>query len=131
MSVTFTPSNPDGRALLDCTCDDLSCVACTSSLNLANGNAADLLRWLGLPATSELYGEITASDLAARCRRRLWPETRNEDPEIPGAIHKAPGVATVITSERPALYLRTRTERLLAMADEAQAACPGAVITWS
>ena len=42
------------------------------AMNLSNRNAADLLAWLGL-ATDDLYGQMPARELAARCRRRLWP----------------------------------------------------------
>ena len=51
-------------------------------LNACNANAYDLLRWLGLPSL-ELHGSAAASEVAARCRRRLWDEPRNHDPELP------------------------------------------------
>lgn len=132
MSVTFSPSNQDGSPMARCDCDDMTCVACTSSLNVANDNAIDLLRWLGFPVKgdSELYGSAPASDIEARCRRRLWPEARNEDPELPGYVERAPGAATLINCGRRPGYLREKTERLLAMATEARAADSGAVIGW-
>jgi hypothetical protein len=40
-------------------------------------DALDLLEWLGLER--ERFGARNAWDVAARCRRRLWPERRNYD----------------------------------------------------
>ena len=79
-------------------------------LNLSNANACDLLRWLGYEA--EPVGTLRAGDLAARCRRRLWPEPRNQDPAIPGSVD-----GRMIDAGRPADYLRDRTARLLAIAE--------------
>jgi hypothetical protein len=45
-------------------------------INLSNQNAADFLAWLGLP-TRDLVGELPGRELAALCRRRLWPEPGN------------------------------------------------------
>ncbi len=80
-------------------------------MNLSNRNAADLLAWLGLP-TDELYGSIPARELAARCRRRLWAEGRNLDPELP--VEHA-GRCHILG--RPEGYLRTRIEELLRLAE--------------
>lgn len=73
------------------------------SLNLANRNAADLLAWLGLP-TDDLFGQMPARELAARCRRRLWPEPRNFDEALP-----AQDEGWCVTFGRTAGYLRGRT----------------------
>jgi hypothetical protein len=70
MSVTFSIGS---RVAADPGCPD-------TFLNLANRNAADLLAWLGLPS-AELYGSLPGRELAALCRRRLWPEKRNVDAE--------------------------------------------------
>ncbi len=82
-----------------------------SSLNLNNRNAADLLTWLGL-AADELWGEIAARDLAARCRRRLWPEPRNSDLAV-DAIEEG----RLVICGRPAGYLHERTRQLLQLAE--------------
>lgn len=97
-------------------------------LNLSNANARDLLDWLGLPAE---YGEVPVADLIARCRRRLWDEQRNHDPALPGSEEGGPdtGRCRVIRVERPADYLRQRTEDLLKLAELAQAAGE-TTITW-
>lgn len=81
------------------------------SLNLNNRNAADLLAWLGLPAI-DLWGEVPATDLAARCRRRLWPEPRNHDPGLPDGED-----GRVFTCGRPPGYLRERTQQLLELCE--------------
>jgi hypothetical protein len=39
-----------------------------------------VLRWLGFAA--ELFGQVPARELAARCRGRLWDEERNHDPPL-------------------------------------------------
>lgn len=98
MSVTFSIGNrvsTDGDAWI----------------NLANQNAADLLVWLGLPV-DDLYGQISARELAVLCRRRLWLEPRNVDPEVAdevcGRLHRF---------GRPVGYLRQRTAELLCLAE--------------
>ena len=81
-------------------------------LNLANGNAAELLRWLGLEDGN--YGAIRSTDLAARCRRRLWPEKRNEDPGREGAEN-----GRVIDCGRRAGYLPEKAADLLKLCERA------------
>lgn len=87
-------------------------------LNVNNVNGAELLWWLGL--SGEPYGEVSAADLAASCRRRLWPEARNADtgrpaeepPEYHGRVHvggRAPG------------YLPARAADLLKLCERATA----------
>lgn len=112
MSVTFSLGREDER-----------------SLNLAQLNAIDLLRWLGIPVRDEtdLYGSMPASELAARCRRRLWDEPRNYDPELPGSTTQVPGGPVVVSIGRRAGYLREKTEALLALVDGAAA---DAVVRW-
>ncbi len=79
-------------------------------LNLNNRNAHDLLEWIGLPPThpDDMCGEISARELAAKCRRRLWPESRNQDAALPlvidGRVHEMGRVAG---------YLHGRTQELL------------------
>ena len=87
-----------------------------AGLNLSNANAADLLAWLGYER-DELAGELAGSDLAARCRRRLWPEARNIDPGRETVTHASPGCATVIECGRPQGYLRDRAAQLLKLAE--------------
>jgi hypothetical protein len=90
-------------------------------MNLSNRNAAALLAWLSLP-TDELYGSMPARELAARCRRRLWDEARNIDPERPEER-----AARCLFFGRPAGYLRGRTEELLRIAELAD----DDVISWA
>ncbi len=80
-------------------------------LNLANRNAADLLAWLGLPS-EELCGSLPGRELAALCRRRLWPEVRNVDAEVPEER-----IGRSVFLGRPAGYLQRRTEELLRLAE--------------
>ncbi|WNZ66213.1 hypothetical protein QEG98_42095 (plasmid) [Myxococcus sp. MxC21-1] len=90
-------------------------------LNVSNSNARDLLSWLGYhqAAAGDLYGELPARDLAARCRRRLWPEVRNLDPAIAPVVERLPGEPLFFQCGRPEGYLRDRTEQLLALAERA------------
>ena len=88
-------------------------------LNLANMNAAELLRWLDIDAQDDLYGEISARELAARCRRRLWGVARNYDPERVAHVDAKPGRATAIWPGRRPGYLREKTAELLALAERA------------
>jgi hypothetical protein len=84
-------------------------------VNLSNVNAADLLEWLALPR--DLWGQIDARELAARCRRRLWDVPRNHDPG------RAPIVqGRLVTCGRFAGYLRERTADILRLAERAGAA---------
>jgi hypothetical protein len=81
-------------------------------VNLANGNAFDLLAWLALPV--EPWGAVSARELAARCRRRLWDVERNQDPERPSFQEGN----FILCGRRPG-YLRERTGELLRLADSA------------
>lgn len=136
MSVTFfAAQKADGRRLFPCDCmsrwmtdcdaagdmdnwpDPYSCERCRMEINLTNANAAELLRWLGVE--SECHGAIGAKELAARCRRRLWNETRNHDPGVAGFVETAPNRATVIYNGRREGYLREKTTLLLALAEQA------------
>lgn len=89
-------------------------------IQLSLRNAADLLRWLGFDADE--FGYLDASDLRARCMRRLWPIPRNFDPAVPERheTSRQPNVHLVIPG-REAGYLRARTEELLKLADRALA----------
>jgi hypothetical protein len=91
-------------------------------LNLNQRNARDLLEWLGLPTPPEgdddMFGEIEAQELAARCRRRLWPVARNTDDELLGEVHEAAnGHCKSIECPRPAGYLREKTQALLTLCE--------------
>jgi hypothetical protein len=89
-----------------------TCADCTDvELNMANSNAVEWLRWVGLEA--DYGGQIEARDLAARCRRRLWDEQRNYDPAVEGADYKIDGGPRVIVADRRPNYLREQTERML------------------
>lgn len=84
-------------------------------INLANTNARELLRWLGLPnGEGELSGDAPAAEIAARCRRRLWPEARNEDPGVPATRE-----GRVIDCGRRPGYLPEKVALLLALCEGA------------
>lgn len=87
-------------------------------INLCNANARELLDWLEI-AHEDLFGQIKGTELAAKCRRRLWDEARNHDPAKEGEVTKTPGQATLINCGREEDYLRFRTQWLLAMAERA------------
>ena len=99
MSVTFSIGSRSSTDLDD------------QWINLNNRNAADLLLWLGLPS-EDLVGQMPAPELAVRCRRRLWPEPRNVDPEVPPEFS-----ARFYSFGRPIGYLRQRTAELLYLAE--------------
>lgn len=101
--------------------DPYKCDSCIdTSLNIGEFNIRDLLNWLDLPVTDDgFHGEIRATELAARCRRRLWDEARNHDPELPGSATKIIGGPTVINCGRSPDYLRGRTDDLLRLAIKA------------
>lgn len=132
MSITFSIRDLDGSYSYRCDCSQrwcdacdlawsagesapemFSCENCTSTeINMANSNALDFLKWVGVPF--DYCGEIAASDLAARCRRRLWNEERNLDPAIPPCED-----GRIIYGGRRAGYLRERTEQMLALCEKA------------
>lgn len=119
MSITFYPAvNEEGKPMFRCQDSDnleCSCEACTQFMNLSNFNAADFLRWLDL-YTPRLTGVIKASEIVARCKRRLWPEARNSDP----------GTETVqkdklILYGRPEGYMQEKCEQMIRLCEETRA----------
>lgn len=86
-------------------------------IQLAEADSNDLLKWLWLPASD--FGYVAASDLAARCRRRLWPLPRNYDAGIPARQESSNGTVRLVVSGREPGYLRARTEELLKLAERA------------
>ncbi len=82
-------------------------------LNLSNVNAMDLLRWLGVLAPGE-HGRIHSAELSALCRRRLWPEKRNEDPG-----REASEEGRVIDCGRREGYLPEKAQALLKLCERA------------
>lgn len=140
MSITFYASKHDeGRGyhmpLFPCDCsrrwldacdacgpeedtpESYYCEYCQIEINLANGNAFDLMRWLGVEADD--CGTVDARELAAKCRRRLWDESRNYDPGVDSFVEKTEGHATLISCGRRPDYLREKTERMLSLAEKA------------
>ena len=96
-------------------------------VELSEDDCTDLLRWLGLDGAT--YGFVTVGELAARCRRRLWPMARNYDP----ALHErrkvdSNGSVRMEARNRPAGFLRSYTEALLRLT---QRATPNGQILYS
>jgi hypothetical protein len=89
-----------------------SCEICLAEVNMANINALDFMRWVGLDVDHS--GHILASELAPKLRRRLWDVERNHDEGIAatseGRVHSM--------GRRPG-YLRERTEQVLALCERA------------
>jgi hypothetical protein len=83
-------------------------------VNLANGNARDLLAWLDLDA-DDLAGSLPVADFRARLMRRLWDVKRNHDPARDAELTERPGCARVIVCGRGPDYLRSKCESLLAL----------------
>jgi len=98
-----------------------SCDICDAEINMANGNALDLLRWLNL--TVDYCGEIPAKELAPMLRRRLWDVERNHDaPMSNDERAESMGLENsdrFITMGREGGYLRQRCEQLLATCERA------------
>ena len=96
-----------------------SCEICDAEINMANDNALDLLRWLGL--TVDYCGDVPALELAPILRRRLWDVDRNHDAAIPGEQTGGPGTeeCKMIYNGREPGYLRQRCEQLLATCERA------------
>jgi hypothetical protein len=86
-------------------------------VNLSGVNTRDLLAWLGMPTNEALCGEMPAVEVAAKCRRRLWPEQRNQDPAVPRLESHTPGKCRVVYLGRREGYLREKTEALLALCE--------------
>jgi hypothetical protein len=84
-------------------------------LNFSNQNTQVLLDWLGVPH-DHLYGSIKGTELAAKCRRRLWPESRNVDV---GTQTEEEYDGRLIRFGRPPGYLPERTAQLLQLAERA------------
>ncbi|MCY1023968.1 hypothetical protein [Pyxidicoccus sp. MSG2] len=93
----------------------------TTRSTLSNTNARELLTWLGYTPQEigDLYGVLPARELAARCRRRLWPEARNVDPALVAREEHDDGHPRLVFCGRPAGYLRDRTAQLLSLAERA------------
>jgi hypothetical protein len=114
-------------------------------INVSNVNACDILRWLDIPLDGPdgLLGSISARELAARCRRRLWDIPQNHDEGLAATdsgenrlfviepdgsqrlVAGEPG-PRVIFGGRPPGYLRQKTKQLLELAEKAG----DGVITW-
>lgn len=94
---------------------DYTCNICNHTMNLNNRNAHDLLDWIGLKF--EECGSVSARDMAAKCRRRLWNEPRNYDIGIESTEENQLGHAKVVNCGRDPGYLRHKTEKLLEIAD--------------
>ena len=103
MSVTFEAENLPGH-----------------SLNLANSNARSFLVWLGLPESDDLCGDASVLDVAALCRRRLWPEPRNADPGIPASESGGVTTCRVIHAGRAPGYHNDRARTLLLICEGAK-----------
>lgn len=123
MSADFRPTHADGRPLVRCTCEDMTCPACRLTLNLNERNWRDLLDYLGLEIRP--IGRIAAPRLAELCKRRLAMA------DVQSAVDSTEGYGRggclVITGGRPAGYLRDRAEQLLKIA----LAAGDAWVSWS
>lgn len=94
---------------------------CTSTfdhdthMNLDIRDGLDLLEWLGFERTDFLY--LTGGELEARCRRRLWPISRNFDAEQPPRLSgRRQGTVEDEYAGRPKHFLRSMTEVMLKLA---------------
>lgn len=96
-------------------------------LNLANGNAREVLNLLGLD-DPYLCGDVRARDLKAKCLSVLGGmKDGSADPGYVDVVEATSGCATVIHCGRRPGYLTEKLNLLLAMADRAGDI---GVITW-
>ncbi len=79
-------------------------------------DARDLLAWIGYER--DVWGALEARDCAARCRRRLWPISRNLDAAREEGCTTVQGRKVVVRA-RPAGYLLAKTEELLTFCERA------------
>lgn len=86
-------------------------------VQLSEADSNDLLKWLWLEPSD--FGYMEATDLAARCRRRMWPIARNFDQGIASRQESVNGAVRLVVSGREPGYLRARTEELLKLAERA------------
>ena len=125
MSTTFSPCKYNAEEnrythIWTCTCTEDICANCLDNMvNVGQGNDMELLRWLGIQP--EYSGSIKATELAAKCRRRLWDVDRNHDPAMPPEDSGGPGTghARGVFFGREPGYLRARTRELLKLAERA------------
>jgi len=136
MSVTFMMEG------YRCDCENpFECASCSKlTMNLCNENAGDLLDWLGITSGLWEAEPFNAVTLAALCRRRLWPEPRNQDPGREPMINgqrlefrpdpnaEAVTKARLVDCGRRPGYLNRATARLLVIAEAAIR--EGRKITW-
>lgn len=96
-----------------------------TGLNMGNVNAADLLGWLDFDPDPWSGERVKASELAARCRRRLWDVARNHDPALApvdeGRYH--------FMGRRPD-YLREKAGELLKICERALQLSEDALVYW-
>lgn len=88
------------------------------SMNLANVNAADLMRHIKMPHNP--MGSMLAKDLRVLCKRALIGVAGEVDPAKPMEEYKVPNGPYVVEVERRAGYLREKTLALLAIAEAAE-----------
>ena len=130
MSITFyiavegRGQEPDWKSPLhNCNYDDPACPDCiTHEMNLSNTNARNFVEWLEMAEDGPGFGEIKAGELVARCKRRLWNEPRNDDPELTvKQVAEELGINTsdrrIILTGRISGYLRDKTKIMLAIAE--------------
>jgi hypothetical protein len=82
----------------------MSFAAGESRHTLGRDDALDLLHWLGLDRPE--FGAVRRSELAALCRRRLWPMPRNVDPAVPN--RRAAGALRAAAAEMLAFVERAK-----------------------
>lgn len=104
MSVTFSPAphSPD-------------------SLNMANPHARELLIWLGITPRTDLCGEMSAENLATKCRVHLGMLPVGGDPGV-AVTESARGT----NFGRREDYLPEKAQALLAICNQH----PNATISW-
>jgi hypothetical protein len=64
---------------------------CTPVLELPRAQGLELLEWLGLGRPE--FGAVEVGKLLPLCRRRLWPERRNQGPLMPFVESLAASIA--------------------------------------
>ena len=89
-------------------------------VEVGQGNAVFILEALKVPVgEGNLIGDLPSSEMAARCRRILWPEFH--DPGTEGSEYGGPGTGhcRVIEGGRAEGYLQRKAKELLGLATKA------------
>lgn len=90
-------------------------------LNMANGNAADVLEFLGyMEAAMDLAGEMPAKDIYLRCEQALAsPKIETANKELVPFTEQGTGGAWLVNCGRRSGYVGEKVRQLMDLARQA------------